>query len=187
MMMQLDTLSRVLLAIGVRVEQFAHLCRCLPLTLADTGTNKTGWPAGLSGRLDAIHLDADGPAGHLNLEAPLQFPRHPLSPCQHRPQRPDDLSPVLLINGGKRRLVPTGRLPVLRVKVLELLSCREARLLIFPFLLPCRSDLRQGCLQRLQRFPCRLPEKLVVVLFAPEAVDMAVCITARAYLVRLNR
>src|SRR6266700_1040344 len=176
MMMQLDTLSRVLLAIGVRVEQFAHLCRCLPLTLADTSTYKTGWPAGLSGRLDAIHLDA-----------PLQLPRHPLSPCQHRPQRPDDLSPVLFINGGKRRLVPTGLLPVLRVKVLELLSRREVRLLIFPFLLPCRFDLRQGCLQRLQRFPCRLPEKLVVVLFAPETVDIAVCITARAYLVCLNR
>src|SRR5260370_28258134 len=142
MMMQLDTLSWVLLAIGVRVEQFAHLCRCLPLTLADASTYKTGWPAGLSGRLDAIHLDADGPADHLNLEAPLQLPRHPLSPCQHRPQRPDDLSPVLFINGGKRRLVPADRLPVLRVKVLELLSSRETPLPIFPFLLPSSSSLR---------------------------------------------
>src|SRR5215469_18693552 len=98
MMMHLDTLSWVLLAIGMRIKQFAQFCRCLPLTFANTSTYKTGWPAGLSGRLDAIHLDADGPTAHLNIEAPLQFPRHSLSPCQHRPQRPDDLSPVLLIN-----------------------------------------------------------------------------------------
>src|SRR5215469_10627123 len=186
MMMHLDALSWVLLAIGVRIEQFAHLCRWLPLALAYASTHKTRRPASLSPHLDTIHLDADGPAAHLNLEAPLQVPRHLLSPCQHRPQRSDDLSPVLLINGSKRRLVPTGLLPVLCVKVLELLSRREACFLAF-LLFPCRFDLCQGCLQRLQRFPRRLPEKLVGVLFAPETVDIAVCITARACLVRLDR
>src|SRR5207247_1835101 len=111
MMIDFNALTWVLLAIGVRIQQFAHLRCRLALPFTDASTYETGWPAGLSRHLDPVHLDADGPAGNLHLKAPLQFPCHLLCPCQHRPQRPDDLSPVLLINRGKRRLVTPDRLP----------------------------------------------------------------------------
>src|SRR5437764_12194761 len=101
---------------------------------------------------------------------------------------------MLLVDASEGKVISAHCSPVLCIEVLGLYTCGQSCLGCgFSVFCSLTSGLSfftfrvgQHRLQRLKRFLCYLPEKLVRTLFGFKAVDVAVSIAARAGGVALN-
>src|SRR5689334_23719295 len=182
MHMQFYLLPRMMLAIGERVEELAHLGGRFLLAFAEAGTHKADRVLRLVRGLDAIDRHMDRRARDLNVEAGTQFPGGLLLLYkQITPDSLDHFVSVLLVKRGKWSTLPSQILPVASIKLHDLLAFRQAWPPLFIGLFVIVSP------QIFKRFLRGRPEQLIGGRILGKMIDVAISILPWTALVALDR